>query len=70
MTVVGCPAAVPAGHEHKHSPHKIRSDAVAFGWDNSARPVMEIESGEIVELETTSSAPSYRTPSSPNDSRP
>jgi acetamidase/formamidase len=44
---------VPAGHEHKHSLHKIRSDAVAFGWDNSARPVLEIESGEIVELETT-----------------
>ena len=53
MTVVGCPAAVTAGHEHKHSLHKIRSDAVAFGWDNSARPVLEIESGEIVELETT-----------------
>ncbi|HEY1509053.1 MAG TPA: acetamidase/formamidase family protein [Solirubrobacteraceae bacterium] len=39
-------------HEHDHSLHKVRSDSVSFAWDNSIPPVLEIESGETVELET------------------
>ena len=46
------PAASQVGHEPEHSLHRIRSDSVSFAWDNSIPPVLEIESGETVELET------------------
>jgi acetamidase/formamidase len=37
--------------EHSHTIHTIHSDKTAFVWDNAAEPVLEIESGETVELE-------------------
>lgn len=40
-----------SGHEHPHSLHSVRADNVAFVWDNSAAPVLEVESGDTVELE-------------------
>ena len=46
------PAASQVSHEHDHSLHRIRSDSASFVWDNSIAPVLEIESGETVELET------------------
>jgi acetamidase/formamidase len=39
------------GGGHSHSLHSVRADAVSFVWDNSISPVLEIESGEVVELE-------------------
>ena len=46
------PAASQVSHEHHHSLHRIRSDSASFVWDNSIAPVLEIESGATVELET------------------
>jgi acetamidase/formamidase len=46
------PAASQVSHQHHHSLHRIRSDSASFVWDNSIAPVLEIESGETVELET------------------
>jgi acetamidase/formamidase len=40
-----------AGSGHSHSIHSVGSEHVAFVWDNAATPVLEIESGEAVELE-------------------
>jgi acetamidase/formamidase len=42
---------VGPGHDHPHSLHSVRADTVAFVWDNAAAPVLEIESGDTVELE-------------------
>jgi acetamidase/formamidase len=36
---------------HRDSLHQVAQDASHFGWDNSIAPVLEIESGEDVELE-------------------
>jgi acetamidase/formamidase len=36
---------------HRESLHHVARDAAHFGWDNSIAPVLEIESGEDVELE-------------------
>ncbi len=36
---------------HPPSLHTVRQDSSHFGWDNSIPPVLEIESGEDVELE-------------------
>ncbi|HET7050434.1 MAG TPA: acetamidase/formamidase family protein [Solirubrobacteraceae bacterium] len=46
------PAASHVSNEHEHSLHRIRSDSVSFAWDNSIPPVLEVESGETVQLET------------------
>ena len=46
------PAASQVSHENDHSLHRIHSDSASFVWDNSIAPVLEIESGETVELET------------------
>ncbi|MFZ1996275.1 MAG: acetamidase/formamidase family protein [Solirubrobacteraceae bacterium] len=40
-----------AGSEPPHSIHSIGSEHAAFVWDNAAEPVLEIESGETVELQ-------------------
>jgi acetamidase/formamidase len=37
--------------EHAHSIHSVSADAAAFVWDNSAEPVLEVDSGATVELE-------------------
>jgi acetamidase/formamidase len=34
-----------------HSLHQVTHDAAHFGWDNSIDPVLEVESGEEIELE-------------------
>lgn len=36
---------------HAHSIHSVGADAAAFVWDNTATPVLEVESGATVELE-------------------
>jgi acetamidase/formamidase len=36
---------------HRDSLHQVGRDSSHFGWDNSIAPVLEIESGETVELE-------------------
>jgi acetamidase/formamidase len=36
---------------HSHSLHSVGSKEAAFVWDNAATPVLEIESGETVQLE-------------------
>ncbi len=36
---------------HSHTLHSVNAEHAAFVWDNSAAPVLEIESGETVELE-------------------
>jgi acetamidase/formamidase len=36
---------------HSHSLHHVPQDSSHLGWDNSIEPVLEIESGEEVELE-------------------
>jgi acetamidase/formamidase len=39
-------------HElHGDSLHQVGRDSSHFGWDNSIQPVLEIDSGEVVELE-------------------
>ncbi|MGZ4178803.1 MAG: acetamidase/formamidase family protein [Solirubrobacteraceae bacterium] len=40
-----------AGSGHPHSIHSVGSENAAFVWDNAAAPVLEIESGEVVQLE-------------------
>jgi acetamidase/formamidase len=37
--------------EHDHSIHQVRGEHGSYVWDNSLEPVLEIESGEVVELE-------------------
>jgi acetamidase/formamidase len=37
--------------DHSHSLHSIRGDPVSFVWDNSISPAIEVESGEVIELE-------------------
>jgi acetamidase/formamidase len=39
------------GSGHSHSIHSVGSENAAFVWDNAASPVLEIESGEAVQLE-------------------
>jgi acetamidase/formamidase len=58
------PAASQVSHEHEHSLHRVRSDSVSFAWDNSIPPVLEIESGETVELETADASGGQLTPDS------
>jgi acetamidase/formamidase len=41
-----------AGTPHDHSFHSIGSDHTAVVWDNSAEPVLQVQSGDTVELET------------------
>jgi acetamidase/formamidase len=36
---------------HRDSLHQVGRDSSHFGWDNSIAPVLEVESGESVELE-------------------
>jgi acetamidase/formamidase len=36
---------------HAHSIHSVSAENAAFVWDNAATPVIEVESGETVELE-------------------
>ncbi len=36
---------------HSHTIHSVGSEHVAFAWDNAAPPVLEVESGETVQLE-------------------
>jgi acetamidase/formamidase len=36
---------------HRHSVHHVGQDSAHFNWDNSIEPVLEIESGEDVELQ-------------------
>src|SRR4051812_13828967 len=36
---------------HRDSLHQVGRDSSHFGWDNSIAPVLEIDSGEVVELE-------------------
>src|SRR5262245_17629764 len=36
---------------HPRSVHRVAQDAAHFNWDHSIAPVLEIESGEDVELE-------------------
>ncbi|MEA2213617.1 MAG: hypothetical protein QOF83_3565 [Solirubrobacteraceae bacterium] len=38
-------------HAHGHSIHSLGADRSAVVWDNAAEPALEIESGEVVELE-------------------
>jgi acetamidase/formamidase len=38
-------------HPHSHSIHGLGADQSAVVWDNAAEPALEIESGEVVELE-------------------
>jgi acetamidase/formamidase len=40
-----------AGSGHSHSIHSVSSEHAAFVWDNAAAPVLEVESGETVQLE-------------------
>lgn len=40
-----------SAQEHPHSLHSVRAETVAFVWDNAAAPVLEVESGDTVELE-------------------
>ncbi len=40
-----------AGSGHSHTIHSVGSEHAAFVWDNAAEPVLEIESGETVQLE-------------------
>ena len=40
-----------AGSGPLHSIHSIGSEHAAFVWDNAAEPVLEIDSGETVELQ-------------------
>ena len=40
-----------AGSGHPHSIHSVGSENAAFVWDNAAAPVLEINSGETVQLE-------------------
>jgi acetamidase/formamidase len=39
------------GPGHPHSLHSVSAETAAFVWDNSAPPVLEVESGATVELE-------------------
>jgi acetamidase/formamidase len=39
-------------HSHPHTIHSVAAERTATVWDNAAEPVLEIESGEVVELET------------------
>ena len=39
------------GPGRSHSIHRVSADNAAFVWDQSAEPVLEIESGAVVELE-------------------
>jgi acetamidase/formamidase len=41
----------PLSGVHDHSLHRVRADPVAYVWDNAAPPVLEVESGETVQLE-------------------
>jgi acetamidase/formamidase len=36
---------------HRHSVHHVTQDSAHFSWDNSIAPVLEIESGEDIELQ-------------------
>ena len=36
---------------HAHSFHSVSAQHTATVWDNAAAPVLEVESGEVVELE-------------------
>ncbi len=40
-----------SGSGHSHTIHSVGSEHAAFVWDNAAAPVLEIESGETVQLE-------------------
>jgi acetamidase/formamidase len=40
-----------AGSGHSHSIHSVGSENAAFVWDNAASPVLEIASGETVQLQ-------------------
>jgi acetamidase/formamidase len=40
-----------SGLGHSHSIHRVSADAAAFVWDNAAAPILEVESGAVVELE-------------------
>ena len=57
-------ATLGAGHDHSHSLHRVRSDSLSFVWDNSLAPVLEIESGEAVELETADASGGQLNPES------
>jgi acetamidase/formamidase len=39
------------GGGHSHSLHSLRAETVSYVWDNALAPALEIESGEVVELE-------------------
>jgi acetamidase/formamidase len=40
-----------SGPGHSHSIHSVSAEGAAFVWDHSAEPVLEVESGTVVELE-------------------
>ena len=40
-----------AGSGHSHTIHSVGPEHAAFVWDNAAAPVLEVESGAIVQLE-------------------
>jgi acetamidase/formamidase len=41
-----------AGLGHRHSIHRVSGDHTATVWDNAAEPILEVESGSTVQLET------------------
>ena len=41
---------------YKNSNHTIHSINHHFGWDNSNKPILEVRSGEIIEIETIDSS--------------
>ena len=57
-------ATLGAGHDHSHSLHRVRCDSLSFVWDNALAPVLEIESGETVELETADASGGQLNPES------
>jgi acetamidase/formamidase len=49
---------------HSHSLHSIRAETVSYVWDNSIPPALEIESGEVVELEAADASGGQLSPDS------
>ena len=40
----------------RHSNHTIHSVSHHFGWDNSNKPILQVRSGTIIEIETLDSS--------------
>jgi acetamidase/formamidase len=49
---------------HSHSLHSLGAETVSYVWDNSISPAIEVESGEVVELEAADASGGQLAPDS------